>query len=71
MDGKILEFAILLRKAGIKVSHSEVGDCLHALNTMGLEKEGFYNTLACTMIKDNSDIDVFDKVFYYYFSPDF
>ncbi len=71
MDGKILEFAILLRKAGINVSHSEVADCLQALKMIELEKESFYNTLACSMIKDYSDLHIFDKIFYYFFHPDF
>lgn len=71
MDGKILEFATLLRKAGCKVSHSEVGDCLCGLVLTGLDKRTFYDTLAATLIKDQADLGVFDKVFYYYFDSGF
>lgn len=71
MDKKILQFAILLRKAGIKVSHSEVSDCLKSLAIVGFERETFYNALAATLVKDHSDFYIFDKMFYYYFNPDF
>lgn len=71
MDKKILDFAILLRKAGIPVSHSEVSDCLKSLAMVGFERETFYNALAATLIKDQSDFYIFDKMFYYYFDPDF
>lgn len=71
MDEKILQFTILLRKAGIKVSHSEVSDCLKSLAMVGFDRETFYNALAATLIKDHSDFYIFDKVFYYFFDPDF
>ncbi len=71
MDRKILEFATLLRKTGVNVSHTEVADCLKALALVGLEKENFYNVLVCTLIKDQSYFRIFDRLFYYYFDPDF
>jgi uncharacterized protein with von Willebrand factor type A (vWA) domain len=71
MDKKILEFAGLLRKAGIKISHSEVADCLKALVLTGLDKSLFYNVLAATLIKDNWDYPIFDKIFHYYFDSGF
>ncbi len=71
MDSKILEFATLLRKAGVNISHTEVADCLQALALVGVDKENFYNTLACTLVKDQSHFRVFDKLFYYYFDPEF
>ncbi len=71
MDGKILEFAALLRKAGVKVSHSEVAESLQSLSMVGLEKQNFYHCLAATLIKDHADYPVFDKLFDYYFEPGF
>ncbi len=71
MDRNILEFATLLRKAGVKVSHSEVADSLQALSLAGLEKGVFYDSLAVTMVKDWSDFNIFDKIFNYYFDPEF
>lgn len=71
MDKTILQFAILLRKAGIQVSHSEVGECLKSLSLVGIEKPLFYFVLLSTLIKDHADYAVFDKVFHYYFQPDF
>lgn len=71
MDGKILSFATMLRRAGLKVSHSEVAECLKALAMVGLGKEDFYNCMAATLIKDQGDFRVFDKLFYYYFDPEF
>ncbi len=71
MDQKFLEFAILLRKAGVKVSHSEIAECLQALSMVGLEKANVYDAMAATLIKDQSDFRIFDKLFYFYFDPDF
>jgi len=71
MDAKILEFAGLLRKAGVKVSHSEVAECLKALSITGLEKKIFYDVMAATLIKDQADFRIFDKLFEYFFDADF
>ena len=71
MDRKILEFATLLRKAGVKVSHSEVAECLTALSLTGLAKPDFYNVMLASLVKDQSDFRIFDKLFYYYFDPEF
>lgn len=71
MDKTILQFAILLRKAGIKVAHSEIGECLKALSLIGVARPLFYQVLLATLIKDNAAYPVFDKLFNYYFTPDF
>jgi len=70
MDTKILKFAVLLRKAGVKVSHTEVAVALKALSLTGLDNAAFFNTLAVTMIKDQSEYRVFEKVFNYFFKPE-
>lgn len=71
MDRKILEFTALLRRAGVRVSHSEAADCLRALSLTGLDRDTFYHTMSSTLIKDQADMLTFDKVFGYYFDPDF
>lgn len=71
MDAKILEFAVLLRKAGVKVAHSEVSDCLKSLAMITFDKYTFYNTLAATLIKDHSHLYIFDKIFDYFFDAEF
>lgn len=71
MDKKILEFATILRKTGVTVSHSEVSDCLIALSLVGMDRDIFYNTLASTLIKDQSYLQLFDKLFNYYFNSEF
>lgn len=71
MDRKILEFAALLRRAGVRVSHSEVADCLKALSMTGLDREIFYHTMTSALVKDQADIPTYNKVFEYYFDPDF
>lgn len=71
MDRKILEFAGLLRRAGIRISHSEVAECLKALSMIGLDRESFYYTLVSVLVKDQADISTFNKVFGLYFDSDF
>lgn len=71
MDEKILEFVTLLRKAGVKVSQTEVVECLKALALVGMDREDFFNCMAATMIKDHGDFRIFQKLFYYYFDPNF
>ncbi|WP_418792446.1 VWA domain-containing protein [Phosphitispora sp. TUW77] len=70
MDKNILQFARLLRKAGIKVSHSEVMEALRALALTGIEKHTFFNILSATLIKEQADMRVFEKIFELYFSPE-
>lgn len=69
MDKKILEFATLLRRAGVRVSHSEVAECLESLAMTSLDREIFYLTLMALFVKDQADMPAFDKVFEYYFDP--
>lgn len=71
MEGKILEFARLLRQAGLKISVSEVMDCLRGLEGLDIDRAAFYNTLLATMIKDQADYGAFAKLFDYFFAADF
>ncbi|KNZ71200.1 VWA containing CoxE family protein [Thermincola ferriacetica] len=67
MEEQILYFCRLLRKAGIKVSVSEVNDCLKGLRLTGLSKPVFYQTLKSTLVKDHAFSRTFDKLFAIFF----
>lgn len=71
MEDKILEFARLLRQAGLKTSISEVLDSVHGLRWLDLDRETFYHTLLATMVKDQADLGAYNKLFDYFFAPDF
>lgn len=67
MEGKILEFSRLLRKGGINVSFSQIIDALRAIAEVGFSRDDFYNALCCTLIKEQADRPLFDKLFRLYF----
>ncbi len=71
MEEKILEFARLLRQAGVKTSISEVLDCLRGLQCLNMDRDTFYHTLLATLVKDQADYRVFAKLFEYFFAPDY
>ncbi len=71
MDKNILQFAVLLRKAGLRVSHSEVAEALRAITLTGIDRVTFFNALSATLIKEQTDMRVFEKIFEYYFNPEF
>ncbi|MCD6362430.1 MAG: hypothetical protein J7M13_00270 [Synergistetes bacterium] len=66
---KLLRFSRLLRKYGINVSYSEIVDALQAISEVGLDKERFYNALACTLIKDQRNMKIFFALFQFFFNP--
>jgi uncharacterized protein with von Willebrand factor type A (vWA) domain len=69
MEARILEFAALLRKHGMRISPAESLDSLLALETTGLgTRETVKDVLRATMVKRSSDLPVFDEVFDLYFS---
>jgi len=64
---KILEFARLLRKGGVNVSITQVISAIQAAAAVGLAKEDFYTALLSTLIVDQMDQPLFDKLFRLYF----
>jgi len=64
---KILEFARLLRKGGVNVSITQVIAAIQAAAAVGLAKEDFYTALLSTLIVDQMDQPLFDKLFRLYF----
>jgi uncharacterized protein with von Willebrand factor type A (vWA) domain len=68
MDAKIIEFAVLLRQNGLRVSVSEDMDAFQALRLLGLgDRAAFKDALRCSIIKRSVDTPVFDELFELYF----
>ncbi|HOJ29622.1 MAG TPA: VWA domain-containing protein [Spirochaetota bacterium] len=66
--GVFFEFAEVLKKAGVNLSIVEVMDMMHALPLISIaEKEIFKQTLATTLIKDYTDIPIFNQCFEEFF----
>jgi len=69
MERKVLDFAALLRRNGIRVSTAETLDALRAAELSGLrERALFKSALRATMVKRAPDVPAFDSLFDLYFS---
>ena len=69
MEGRIIDFAGVLRRNGVRVSTAETLEALQACELLGLSnREVFKNTLRATMVKRTSDIEAFDELFDVFFS---
>jgi uncharacterized protein with von Willebrand factor type A (vWA) domain len=69
MEERILEFAALLRRHGLRISPAESLDSLTALQSTGLAtRDTVKEVLRATMVKRSSDLPTFDEVFDLYFS---
>jgi len=69
ISGKLFEFIDILRDANITISADEVISLFNAVTEIDLEdKNIFRQTLKTTLVKDYTDISVFDKCFDEYFS---
>lgn len=68
MDQRIVEFIAALRAAGVRVSLAESADAFRATEVMGVqERDLFKSALSTTLIKEEPDQEVFEKLFPYYF----
>jgi uncharacterized protein with von Willebrand factor type A (vWA) domain len=69
MQKKILEFANILRRSGIRVSTAEALDSFTALDELSLDdREVFRDALRSTMVKRGEEIPPFDELFDLYWS---
>ena len=69
MDTKIIEFADLLRRNGIRVSLAESMDTFRALDLVGLgSRAAVKDTLRATLVKRAVDLPAYDALFDLYFS---
>ena len=77
MEEAILRFGQALRRAGIRITVSELQDALRAVNEFGLEdSHRFQCLLRAVFVKDRSDNIIFDRAFRLFFlkkdpKPDF
>jgi hypothetical protein len=68
MEDRIIEFAAVLRRNGIRVSLSENMDAFRALELVGVaEPLLFRNALRATLIKRSSDVQPFEELFDFFF----
>jgi hypothetical protein len=66
---RILEFANLLRKSGVRVSVAESIDAFEALDELPLEdREVFKDALRSTMVKRSMDVPTYERLFDLYWS---
>jgi hypothetical protein len=68
MEERIIEFATVLRRNGVRVSLSENMDAFRALDLVGVADASlFRHTLRSTLIKRASDVKPFEELFDYFF----
>ncbi|MGH8012212.1 MAG: VWA domain-containing protein, partial [Candidatus Binataceae bacterium] len=63
----IREFIAELRTAGVRISVAESLDAMRAVSAAGLERTRMREALAATLIKDEADRAVFERVFAHWF----
>ena len=64
MQARVVEFANLLRKSGVRVSVAEAIDAFEALDELSLgEREIFKDALRTSMIKRGDEIATYDQLF--------
>ncbi len=64
MQARVVEFANLLRKSGVRVSVAEAIDAFEALDELSLgEREVFKDALRTSMIKRGDEIATYDQLF--------
>jgi len=68
MEARIVEFANVLRRNGVRVSLSENMDVFRALERVGLEdQQVFRDALRATLVKNGADIQTFEELFDFFF----
>src|ERR671932_851564 len=68
MDQRIVEFVAALRAAGVRVSLAESAEAFQAVDVVGvMEREVFKTGLRTTLIKEEPDREIFEKLFPCYF----
>ncbi|MBI5505629.1 MAG: VWA domain-containing protein [Deltaproteobacteria bacterium] len=69
MQDRIVEFAGLLRRSGVRVSTAETLDALRAVHLSGLSDRGFFKSaLRASMVKRTTDLPVYEELFDLFFS---
>lgn len=68
MDERIIKFIAALRASGVRVSLAESADAFFAIQQLGVkDRDTFKYSLRATLIKDASNLPVFEELFPLYF----
>jgi len=69
MQKKVIEFANLLRKSGLRVSVSEAIDAFRSLDELSIDdREVFRDALRASLVKRGDDVPTYDQLFDLYWS---
>ncbi len=70
MDRRTLQFINALRANGVRISLAESADAFQAMIRLGVQdRRLFRNSLRATLIKEQDDLAIFDKLFDLFFQP--
>jgi hypothetical protein len=68
MDRRIVQFISALRASGVRVSLAESADAFKAVENLGIQDRDFFRTsLRTTLVKEQNDIPIFEKLFPLFF----
>lgn len=68
MEQRLIDFIAALRAAGVRVSIAESGDAFQSVHLMGVKnREVFQVSLRSTLVKEATDLPIFDELFPLYF----
>ncbi len=68
MDQRIVQFVAALRASGVRISLAETADAFNAIEQLGVtDRDTFRYTLRATLVKENKDQPVFEKLFPLFF----
>ena len=68
MDEQVVKFIQALRSSDVRVSLAESIDAFNAIDSLGISnRDAFRYSLRSTLVKDEKDIQVFEKLFPVFF----
>lgn len=71
LENHVISFSHLLRRNGVNIGSSEIIDALRGLTAVNIaDRDQFYKTLACLLVKGDADLHLFDDAFQVYFAPE-
>ena len=69
MEQRLVDFIAGLRAAGVRVSIAESGDAFRAVEQIGvLDRDTFRAALRTTLVKEASDLPMFERLFTLFFA---
>lgn len=71
MEERMVDFVHALRASGVRVSLAESEDAFRASSIVGVaERSGFHNALRLTLVKEEKDLEIFDRLFPLFFGTE-